>query len=120
MSYSCCWHPTKLVLKVRRPGFQKLVVVIDNGHHNSCQWLRLLLRGPCCRLGYLATSRLLNLQHLDVEAIAGHLLPEKLPAFKVQEVTWQPPSGDAEPSEQWLRLLWKKLEVRLQNCLQAT
>ncbi|KAK9856110.1 hypothetical protein WJX84_004825 [Apatococcus fuscideae] len=62
------------------------------------------------RLQSLATDRCLNLQHFDVEAIASHLLPQKLPAFQTEELIWQPSSGNAEPSEQWLRLLWKKLE----------
>ena len=73
----------------------------------------------CFRLEPLASSRRLNLQHCDVEAIASHLLPEKLPSFKAEEVIWQPPSGDADPSEQWLRLLWRKLEVSLLYLMQC-
>ena len=70
-----------------------------------------LKSAKCCRLESLAAGKHLNLQHLDVAAFANHLLPEKLPAFKAAEVAWHSISSDSEPSEEWLRLLWKKLEV---------
>ena len=70
---------------------------------------------PCCRLETLASTKRLNLRHLDVEAFANHLLPEKLPSFKIPEIAWQSSALVAEPSEEWLRLLWTKLEVGIDH-----